>query len=53
MKSNIFKTVNSVLSFAEVSTNITGKMFFQGDGGEEHAGPTHLPDFAPSTSWGN
>ena len=40
-----------ILTFAEVSTNMTGKLFFPGNGGGEHTGPTHLLDFAASAIW--
>ena len=45
------KTVKPILTFAEVSTNMTGKFFFPGNGGGEHTGPTHLLDFAASAIW--
>ena len=45
------KTVKPILTFAEVSTNMTGKLFFPGNGGGEHTGPTHLLDFAASAIW--
>lgn len=43
--------MKSILTFAEVSTNMTGKLFFSGNGGGKHTGPTHLLDFAASAIW--
>ena len=46
MKSKIFTSVNSTLSFAEVFTNMTSKLFFTADGAGERLGPTYFWDFA-------
>ena len=48
MKSKIFTLVNPIVSFAKVSTGMTGKFcFFGGNGGGERPGLTYFPDFAP------
>ena len=51
MKSKIFISINSILSFAEVSTNMTDKLIFTEDRGGVHPGPTHFRDFAPMPFW--